>query len=236
MDSEDLGQDVPVKIVDPFLSKNIEIPSELPYLDKCGKRILNRGKNTNIPKREKRINFVTKRWNYFTYRRKHRNQTTMSRLRSLNANRGDKTSYHSGIFSNSDPDIFMGLGKDNSLSSIDTVCTTLDSNHSTRTMKDITRKKTHLQVPDKLSERLDSRCDHFQDVSKILSTSTEPWSDKINPEEKTRRHSSNVNPAIMINGTRPTMSIEDEKETKVRRHSSGGRMLHANVSQSISYV
>ena len=242
VDSEELGRDVPVKIVDPFLSQNIAIPSELPYRDKCGKRVTP-PKNTDVPKRAKRFRFAKNTWNYFAYRRRHRNQTTMSRLRSLNANRGDKTVYPSGMgptrsrnFSESiDTIYYIEQSKNNTLSSISTTSTTFNSTQNLREVVDTTQNKKLLRVPSKSANKLQSSFDHNQDITKTVRTSSQLPITKSNIEEKTRRHSSNVNPAIMINGAKPTMSIQEEDEQRVRRHSSAGQMLH-NISHPISYV
>jgi hypothetical protein len=242
VDSEELGRDVPVKIVDPFLSQNIAIPSELPYRDKCGKRVTPT-KNTDVPKRAKRFRFAKSTWSYFAYRRRHRNQTTMSRLRSLNANRGDKTVYPNGmgpsrslnLSESMDTVYYIERSKNNTVSSIKTTSTSFNSTQNLRAEVDAIQNKKLLHVPGKLADKLQSNLDQLQDITKTVGTSSQLLISKSNVEEKTRRHSSIVNPAIMINGAKPTMSIEEEQEPKVRRHSSAGYMLH-NISHPISYV
>ena len=72
-------------------------------------------------------------------------------------------------------------------------------------------------------------------ISEKLCDSLQSGLPKTNPEEKSRRHSSNVNPSIRRNIANPTMTIVEETETKLRRHNSTGQMLHT-ISNSISYV
>ena len=243
VDSEDLGRDVPVKIVDPFLSKNIPIPSELPYRKKCGKRV-QPTKNTNVPKREKRSQFATNARNYFLFRRMHRNQTTMSRLRSLNANAGDKNVYPEGSFhrnsfysSNTFHEInFANQQNDDSLTSINTTSTTVNSLHDLKSTKLMEENKEHLQVPSKSYASTNLSLNKFQNIPKISHPGLlHPLSNKMKLEDKTRRHSSFVNPGIMNDDYKPTMAIDDESEPKMRRFSSSGHIIHT-LSHPISYV
>ena len=245
VDSEDLGRDIPVKIVDPFISKNIQIPSELPYRSKCGKRVTP-PKNTNVPKRAKRLQFATNARNYFLFRRRHRNQTTMSRLRSLNANSGDKNVYPNRSFhksslysSNTFYDLnFSNQPKDNTLTSIDTISTTVNSvqNMKDPGVIDENVTKNYLQVPTKPFNSTKSSVDRFQNLPEIVYPGMQPRLNKMNQDDKTRRHSSNVNPAILRNdATKPTMEIVEESEPKLRRFSSSGHIIHS-LSQPISYV
>ena len=244
MDAEDLGRDVPVKITDPFLSNNVEVPSELPYLDKSGRKLIS--PKNNVPKRARRLQFVTKQWNYFAFRRRHRNQTTMSRLRSLNENRGDKTIYPSGMipsrsrnFSTSvDNKHYMAQDKNSLSSTTSTKSTTTNSTLNLEITQDAPQQQNRQNLPIKTVNKSQSTFNQLRVISEVKSTSTESGLSNINTDEKTRRHSSNVNPAIMINGIKPTMTIEDEDETRIRRHSSvGGTVGRAyTISHPISFV
>ena len=243
VDSEDLGRDVPVKIVDPFLSRNIPIPSELPYREKCGKRV-QPSKNTNVPKRAKRMQFATNARNYFLFRRMHRNQTTMSRLRSLNANAGDKNIYlNRSFYRNSlyssiafHEINFTNKNNDDSLTSLNTTSTTVNSVNNLKPTKLMEENKEHLQVPSKSYSSTQLSLDKFQNLPKISHPGLlQPWSNKMKLEDKTRRHSSNVNPGIMNDEYKPTMAIVDESEPKMRRFSSSGHIIHT-LSHPISYV
>ena len=242
VDSEDLGQDVPVSISDPFLSKDIPVPPELPYRDKCGKKISST-KNTNVPKRAKRLQFATNTWNYFKYRRQHRNQTTMSRLRSLNANRDDKLVYPSGMtpthsksgFTYFD-DVFENQKTTNKfIFSANANSAALKLNGDAKVREEPPKNSNHLQVPPPILDKQGSGLSLCQTSSMKLCDSLQSGLPKSNPEEKSRRHSSNVNPAIRLDITNPTMTIVEETETKLRRHNSTGQMLHT-ISNSISYV
>lgn len=244
MDSEDLGHDVPVSISDPFLSKDIPVPPELPYRDKCGRKIVS-SKNTSVPKRAKRLQFATNTWNYFKYRRQHRNQTTMSRLRSLNANRDDKLVYPSGMtpthskscFTYFD-DVYENPKTPNSLISsakTNPAAVALKSNYDDKGEKDPPKNPNHLQVPPPILDKQSLELNRYQTSSMKLCDSLQSGLPKTNPEEKSRRHSSNVNPAIRLDIANPTMTIVEETETKLRRHNSTGQMLHT-ISNSISYV
>ena len=242
VDSEDLGQEVPVSISDPFLSNDIPVPPELPYRDKCGKKISST-KNTSVPKRAKRLQFATNTWNYFKYRRQHRNQTTMSRLRSLNANRDDKLVYPSGMTPTHSKSCFTYLDDvyekqkttNNFISSAKTNSTALKSNCDVKGKKEPPKNPNHLQVPPPILEKQSSELSRYQTSTMKLCDSLQSGLPKTNPEEKSRRHSSNVNPAIRLNIANPTMTIVEETETKLRRHNSTGQMLHT-ISNSISYV
>ena len=242
VDSEDLGQDVPVSISDPFLSKDIPVPPELPYRDKCGKKISST-KNTSVPKRAKRLQFATSTWNYFKYRRQHRNQTTMSRLRSLNANRGDKLVYPSGMTPTYSNSCFTYLDDvcekqkttNNLIFSENENSTVLKFNGDVKVREVTPKSPNHLQVPPPILDKQSSGLSLCQTSSMKLCDSLQIGLLKTNREEKSRRHSSNVNPAIRLDITNPTMTIEEETETKLRRHNSTGQMLHT-ISNSISYV
>lgn len=240
VDSEDLGRDVPVKIVDPFLTKSIQIPSELPYRQKCGKRVTPQ-KNTNVPKRAKRLQFATNAKNYFLFRRKHRNQTTMSRLRSLNANAGDKNvypnrSFHRNSFYSSNTFYELNFpNKDSSITSVETTSTTVNSVQNLKSPEPMERKEKYLQVPNKVYNK-QSSIERFENLPTIIRPDLlQPWSNKLKPEDKSRRHSTIVNPGIMMDNSKPTMAILEEPEPKVRRFSSSGHIIHS-LSHPISYV
>ena len=235
MDSEDLCHDMPVKISDPFLSRNIQVPPELPYLDKKGRKIT--PPNNNVPKRSKKLNWpslVTRHWNYFEYRRRHRCQSTMSRLRSLNANRGDKTIYPRGMTPSRSRNYSISIGKNefsqnnDTISLSNTASTTVDSLASLGT-----KQLARIPLPSKPSNKPLSSFEPLRDIEDVKSTSFLSQSSTLNKNEATRRHSSNVNPAIMLND-KPTILIDEENETRLRRHSSTSAAY--TVSQHVSFV
>ena len=167
----------------------------------------------------------------------------MSRLRSLNANRDDKLVYPSGMTPTHSKRCFTYLDdvyEDQKITnhfifSAKTNSAALNSNCDVKGEKDPPKNPNHLQVPPPILDKQGLELSRYQTSSMKLCDSLQSGLPKTNPEEKSRRHSSNVNPSIRLNIANPTMTIVEETETKLRRHNSTGQMLHT-ISNSISYV
>ena len=94
--------------------------------------------------------------------------------------------------------------------------------YSIENTKGVRPRLQSCQGPNKSLNKLETTFDDITVVSEeeeSTFTESEQNRHQINADEKIQRRSSNVNPAILINGIKATIPTEDKHETRLLNHS-----------------